>query len=272
MRESSAGPDRAPCPRLVNEQYSDDKRLRSRYLIHQRFSTAGREYLDWVFDHLLQCRPSRMFDLGCGTGYLWQRNAGRLPADWSLALGDRSPGMLAMAASRLQAVAAPIEYVQLDAGHLPFLHGRFDAVLCLHVLHHIQDVRAVLKEVKRVLENGATLLAATNGERHMHEVKQALLQFNLDTDYFNFHPGFNLQNGEMLLAELFERVDCVHFKDALHVTQVEPLLDYVRSGIPTRQIEHQRKAMNRLERHWQEELEREGVIRIEKQAGLFIAA
>jgi SAM-dependent methyltransferase len=264
-------PARAQQARLVSEQYRDDNRLRSRYLVHQLFSTAERDYLDWIFDHLLRAQPSSILDVGSGPGYLWQHNSGRVPADWSLTLGDRSPGMLSRAAAKLQQLKAPAAYVRLEAESMPFPDGSFDVLLGLHILHHLDDVPAVLDEMKRLLIKNGRLLTATNGERHMRQFRYALEQCNLETIYFSDTPGFSLQNGEAMLEELFDRVECIHFKDALHVTQVGPLLEYARSGISPEHFDEQREALERLERHWQELLEREGAIHIEKQAGLFIA-
>ncbi len=105
----------------------------------------------------------------------------------------------------------------------------------------------------------------------MFQFRDALHTCGVETAYFDDKYSFSLQTGGRQLQELFERVECIHFNDALHVTRVGPLLDYARSGIPSQELDHQREALKRLEGHWQSELEREGVIRIEKQAGLFIA-
>ncbi len=272
MQGESAGPARDHQSRMVIEQYRDDKRLQSRYLVHQQFSTAESDYLDWIFDHLLKFQPTTLFDLGCGPGYLWQHNAGRMPANWSLTLGDRSSGMLAMAANELDALVPQVRYVRLEAGRLPFLRKSFEIVLGLHVFHHLSHTTLVLKEIKRVLEEGGRLLAATNGDRHMRQFKAALQRCGVNAAYFDYASSFSLQNGEELLAQLFDRVECIHFKDALRVTEVEPLLDYARTGIPPERLDEQLEALTRLERYWRRELERVGVIRIEKQAGLFIAS
>lgn len=255
----------------VQEQYRDEHRLRSRYAVHKQFSTAETDYLEWIFDHLSKSKTVSIFDLGCGPGYIWQRNLKRLPQNCLLRLGDRSAGMLSSARKHLVDLSAQVDYVQLDAEQLPLRADEFQAVLCLHVLHHISNLHVVLEEVRRVLAPGGQLLAATNGDLHMHEFRVALERCGVQTEYFKGGYKFNLQQGRRQLLELFDRVECIHFKDALRVTQVEPLMAYARSGIPEDHAVKQEEALDRLENYWRLELEREGAIRIQKQAGLFIA-
>ena len=268
MRETNGNENQ---PGLVIEQYRDDQRLWSRYALHDQFSTAEVDYLEWIFDHLVGYDPASIFDLGCGPGYIWQHNAERIPEKYLIRLGDRSAGMLARAVEQLGSLSANVDYVQLEAERLPFTINDFDTVLCLHVLHHLRDIHVVLEQVRRVLEPGGILLAATNGDLHMQEFREALKRFGVQTEYFKTGYDFSLQNGRSQLLELFDRVECIHFSDALRVTQVEPLMAYARSGIPERQEADQEAPLARLESYWQLELNREGAIHIQKQAGLFIA-
>lgn len=256
---------------LVLEQYCDDRRLRSRYAVHENFSTSEIDYFDWIFNHLAESKPRFILDVGCGPGYLWQHNLKHVPDGWSLILGDRSQGMLRKAAESLTSLSDQVNYVRLEAKRLPFSVNAFDAVLCLHVLHHLKDVHMVLNEVRKVLRPGGKLYAATNGEMHMLEFRAALERCGVETEYFQSSLGFGLENGHDQLGELFDRVECIHFKDALEVLQVEPLLDYAKSGIPDIRISDQQEALLRLAKLWEKELKLEGVIHIKKQAGLFIA-
>jgi SAM-dependent methyltransferase len=269
MRDERAGTNQKSG--LIVEQYCDDRRLRSRYAVHKNFSTAEIDYLEWIFNHLAESQPSFILDLGSGPGYLWQHNLQHVPDSWSLTLADRSQGMLRKAVTSLMNLSGQVDYMRLEAERLPFSMNAFDAVLCLHVLHHLSNVRIVLNEVRKVLRPKGRLYATTNGEMHMLEFRAALEHCGVETEYFQSSQGFSLENGHDQLKELFDRVECIHFRDALEVFQVEPLLEYAKSGIPDFQIPEQREALQRLAKFWKKELEREGVIHIQKQAGLFIA-
>lgn len=94
-----------------------------------------------------------VLDVGCGTGR-WLRDviaAGRH------AIGlDPSSAMLARA--REHAPAATL--VRGRAESLPFASGRFGAVLCVYVVHHLDDPARFVAEAARVLGAGGTLTVA----------------------------------------------------------------------------------------------------------------
>jgi hypothetical protein len=58
------------------------------------------------------------------------------------------------------AVAPPANFVQADAGRLPFADKSFDAIISNNSIEHFNDVRASLDEIKRVLKPGASLYVA----------------------------------------------------------------------------------------------------------------
>lgn len=86
-------------------------------------------------------RDSRVLDVGCGSGFIAHHLAG--------VLGARVTGIDV----RRQA-DAPIDYVSFDGARFPAADVSFDAVLLCYVLHHAQDQRAFLDEVRRVLGAG----------------------------------------------------------------------------------------------------------------------
>ena len=90
-------------------------------------------------------RRARVLDVGCGSGYI----AHHLTA----LLGARVTGL-----DVAQSAAAPIEYLRYDGRRFPVPDSSFDAVLLCYVLHHAQDIHALLNEVRRVLRAGGLVV------------------------------------------------------------------------------------------------------------------
>jgi ubiquinone/menaquinone biosynthesis C-methylase UbiE len=91
-----------------------------------------------------------VLDVGCGTGR-WTQEA---MAGGRRAVGlDPSTAMLARARARLPGVAL----VRGRAESLPFASGGFGAVLCVYVIHHLDEPARFVAEAARVLGEGGTL-------------------------------------------------------------------------------------------------------------------
>jgi len=94
-----------------------------------------------------------VLDVGCGTGR-WTSEA---IAAGRRAVGlDPSAGMLGRACARLPTA----EFVRGRAESLPFASGQFGAVLCIYVIHHLDDPARFVREAARVLVRSGTLAVA----------------------------------------------------------------------------------------------------------------
>jgi 2-polyprenyl-3-methyl-5-hydroxy-6-metoxy-1,4-benzoquinol methylase len=87
---------------------------------------------------------SSALDAGCGEGETLARLGGLLPED--LAAIDLNPESAAYTAARFPTAA--VETGSIAA--LPYPDDRFDLVLCLEVLEHIEDPDAALADLERV--------------------------------------------------------------------------------------------------------------------------
>jgi SAM-dependent methyltransferase len=118
----------------------------------------------------------RILEVGCGYGFISEALWKTAAIHW---VGvDRSDSML----SRLTQTHGPHPVLQADAGSLPFADASFDKVLCTGVLMHVDNDRAALRELVRVLLPGGTLLCSINN---------ALSPFSLPVRLRNsFKPGF----------------------------------------------------------------------------------
>jgi ubiquinone/menaquinone biosynthesis C-methylase UbiE len=117
--------------------------------------------------------PSRILDVGCGTGYLLRLLASRCPEAAELAGVDPAPGMIKVAAASgaPDAAGAPgapgapagDERLKFSAGvaeQLPYRDGSFDLVVSATSFDHWSDQLAGLRECHRVLVPGGHLVLA----------------------------------------------------------------------------------------------------------------
>lgn len=110
-------------------------------------------------------------DLGCGTGYFASALVGHCAR---LVCVDQSEGMLDEARKRLRAVArgTELEFRRGELDALPIGDGEVDAVVAGMVLHHVAELDAPLREMRRILRAGGTAVVvelAPHGETWMQE-------------------------------------------------------------------------------------------------------
>jgi SAM-dependent methyltransferase len=180
-------------------QYADDRNLRAR----QRLWRYQDPYLDivaWVLDLAGLAPGLRVLDAGCGNGeYL--RALARRPV--RAAGCDRSMGML-------WAAAACPALLNADVAALPVRDGVFDVVLAVHMLYHVPDREAAVRELRRILAPGGVCIAVTNGARYTRSLR-ALVERAVRTAApgWRMRPAtqaFAAENAAAQLAVAFESV------------------------------------------------------------------
>jgi SAM-dependent methyltransferase len=256
---------------LLAEQYQDATKLRARVVLHERFSTNEYGFMPWVFDHLELAADGWVLELGCGAGALWAENVHRIPPDWKVVLSDLSPGMVGEARRVLDHSPVTCEFLVADAQAVPFADGRFDAVIANHMLYHVPEVSKALSETRRVLKPGGRLLAATNGQKHMAELREMMTGFDPSVAFRPVRYSFSLENGADQLAPWFEEVQLYRYEDALEVTEAAPLLAYVLSSVGDAESVLVGERLDELTAIVEEKLTRYGAIHITKDSGLFVA-
>ncbi len=256
-------------PEAVRSQYRESGNLDARVALHQQFSTNAYGWFRWVFDQLSLPPGGAVLELGCGPAYLWQGNADRTPAGWTIVLSDASTGMVRAARQSLGTAHGHFRCAVVDAQAIPFPGACFDAVIANHMLYHVPDKGRALAEIRRVLVPGGCLYASTVGQGHMRELDEMLnaAQPGLRPPSTGAAASFLLENGEAQLAPWFPSVQLVRYEDDLLVDAPEALVAYARSmpGVPAHP-----EALDRFSRLVTREIATHGAIRITKDSGLFI--
>jgi ubiquinone/menaquinone biosynthesis C-methylase UbiE len=148
----------------VREQYAYEDHLELRRSIWQP-TVDGRDPATEALAAIIAERPVRVLEVGCGTGEFAARLRLALP-DSELVATDQSARMVELTSQRgIPARVADVE-------DLPFEDESFDVVAAMWMLYHVPDLRRGLAELARVLRPGGLLVAATNGDGHVSELRR----------------------------------------------------------------------------------------------------
>lgn len=255
---------------LRDEQYKNASNLMARANLHARFSTNPYLWANWLFDQIEAPADAKVLEVGAGPGLLWRENKERIPPGWQITLSDFSPGMVAEQEQNLRDVAGQFVYEVIDAQSIPYEDGLFDVVIANHMLYHVPDIARALREIQRVLKPGGKLYAATNGANHLRELRELVNNYGKFSTSQVSGLAFTLENGMDWLTPVFPNVMLRRHEDALVVTEVKPLVDYILSAWKFRPDDTSASAEDFtafVERAMQEQ----GAIRIAKDAGVFVA-
>ena len=263
---------------LHEVQYKDPSNLNARVELHQRYSTNRQGLHRWIFDYLLERADGRILELGSGPGHLWRRNLDRIPASFPLILSDVSHGMITAAKRELSNAPVHFHYTVIDAQSIPLPSNSFNIVIANHMIYHIPDIPKAIEDMHRIISRDGCLLAATNGDDHLHEIhdlvhsiEPSILFGSSDLKDIHIIP-FTLNNGRELLRTSFERVLQFKFDDELIITEVEPLVQYILS-FPgnAREVFASEEKLSELKSTIAERIRKHGTFYATKSAGLFVA-
>ncbi len=210
----------------VKKQYATSKGLDIRIGFHNKYSTNKQGYSNWIISNYNIKRGMKVLELGCGTGGLWEGHEDMVSRCGKLVLTDFSEGMLETARKNL-GERDNIEYIQADIQYLPFEENSFDVVIANSMLYHVPDIDRGIREVRRVLKPGGVFYCATLGENNFPELLAEW--FELGGEEFKPNHNFTMQNGGAVLGKSFADVKTVFYEDSLHVTDVEDLVEYLKS-------------------------------------------
>jgi SAM-dependent methyltransferase len=182
-------------------QYGDDQNLRARQRLWE-YQVPYFDIVAWVLDLAGLSPGMRVLDAGCGNGvYLRALAARKVRA----AGCDLSAGML-------RAAGHPA-VVNADVAALPMRDGVFDVVLAVHMLYHVPDREAAVRELRRVLAPGGTCIAVTNGVRHLMPLRrlteQAVRRVTPGWQMRQATRAFSAENAAAQLGAAFGSVTCV---------------------------------------------------------------
>jgi len=260
-------------PHYLQYQYGDAEKLRIRQEAHRLYSETPSDYAAWLFGHL-DAQPGHLvLDVGCGPGTFYP--ALRAYGVKLLAF-DASLGMV----KEVQAQALPNQWpAQADAQALPMADASCDRVMANHMLYHVPDQAAALREMRRVLRPGGRVLISTNSRDNHGEIlalhRAAAAQLGMTATPSTEHR-FNTGHLD-LVRRVFPAAVLHEQHDAFAFPSTESALAYYASGIidlidpRPKDDSHRPQLLSILGTQIDAIIAEKGVFRVYKGVGAFVA-
>ncbi|MGW2375581.1 class I SAM-dependent methyltransferase [Kitasatospora sp. NPDC001683] len=209
---------------LANSAYADGRHLAARQSIY-RWQQPQYDLPGIVVEELAGTRGT-VLDVGCGNGKFVSRLHKDRP-DLRVVGMDISAGILAD-------VEKPV--LVGDAQVLPFADNSADALLAVHMLYHVADIEATIKEMARVLRPGGVLIASTNSDTDKRELDQLwagaagdILGIPEGPTRVSLSSRFSLEKAPSYLGAAFGDIQIRELPGTIVVTDPAPIVAHMAS-------------------------------------------
>ena len=269
--------DRATDRQYLQYQYGDSEKLRIRYEAHTQYSERPSNWFDLFTQVLGVTDGTTVIDVGCGFGGIHPT----LSRAGAHVTGiDQSPGMVQEAQQQAERERLNVTLQEADAQQLPFPDDSFDAALSSHMLYHVPDIARALSEMRRVVKPGGTVLITTNAADHSRRLNDlhvhAAREHGLVPVANSPERRFSLEQLP-LVQSVFPNVELHRLPNAFIFPTVESAIRYYASGRidaierTADDTSHREPLLRRMEQLISGIIAREGVFRVPKDAGYFLA-
>jgi ubiquinone/menaquinone biosynthesis C-methylase UbiE len=246
-----------PSTHSVNQYAGTTDKLTTRMAIYS-YSINPQTWFSWLGERITL--TGDILEVGAGTGELW-KHVDRSNA--RLTLTDFSPAMCDQLREIPNAVVQ-----QCDAASLPFQNASFDVVLASHMLYHLDDPDAALKEFTRILRPQGKLFAALGRVDSNKELR--LLGESIGRPFVVFNTTrITADSAPEYLKRYFAEIKEEQYPGDLEVPNPEPLLAYLGSLGEVELTDEQNKLGREI---IETKIQEEGSFRVTKAVVLFTAS
>lgn len=254
------------------QRIQDVSSLNESVNLMEKFSENSDGWYHWVFRNIDFDSRNDVLELACGNGALWSKNRMYRCESSNIILTEIFDGMINEAKRNLNDYGDRFKFMLADLHKLSFDDNSFDIVIANHILFYMNDLDAVLAEIKRVLRPGGQIYCSTIGENHMKELEKLMKSFsgNILLQEEKLYSKFGLENGEEILEEYFGEIERRVYNDRLIVNDANGLLEYVYS-IPGNILDIIDTKKKEFEKYIKKVVEEQGPIYITNSLGMFKA-
>jgi SAM-dependent methyltransferase len=213
---------------LTRSSYADDRHLRSRAAIYAYAETSANPR--WRTSMIPWDGMQIVADVGCGNGFDLRQIVPQGRCRHAIGL-DLSAGMLRSLADLRQ--SGGLSLIQADAQRLPLPDQAVDVAMAMHMLYHVPDIPAAIRELRRITKPGGIVLASTNSSAHLAEIDELLdaaVSRQLGRPARAMPAlSFTTQTGTAMLSREFSTVTLRTRDVPLSIPDPQPVITYVAS-------------------------------------------
>jgi ubiquinone/menaquinone biosynthesis C-methylase UbiE len=255
----------------AKQQYKTNENLGKRINLWS-YGTNAESLPTWIFNKIILQENERILELGCGTGQLWLENFRNIHSNCSIVLSDFSKNMLNTAKKNLANLKLPVKFKIIDAEEIPYPNQSFDVVLACHMLYHIPNIEKALTEINRVIKPSGKFISTTVSRNHIKELKDFLLQFDLDIEMRNkFFSEFRNETGKEILEPFFNEIELLEYINPVNISSIEPLMRYIESMFQKDYYPHFHEIKPDIEKELIRIIKKDSVFKLKCITGLFLA-
>lgn len=213
---------------LRDVQYRFPDKLKARSILHSRYGRG--DWFEWLAAHIPMPGGATVADVGCGAGSFWTNAPQTIPSNLRLRLFDLSAGMVDAARASVNGLHrwTDVEVAVADAVALPLPNASADTTIAVHMLYHLADPAAGLREMGRITRAGGTVAVVLNPVGMMAELSAlARAPFGVAPD--PRPETLSSEQGLALMQREFSHVEVIRYDDRLRVTDPVDLLGYLTS-------------------------------------------
>lgn len=251
---------------LTGDAYETDRHLVTRQRLY-RLQRPRHDLPAIVADQIAR-RSGVLIDVGCGNGR-YTRHLRQRHSNLTVVGVDLSAGILVK-------VAPPVLAADITA--LPLAEESVTTALAMHMLYHVPEPDAGLRELSRVLAPGGVLVVSTNARddkvelRHLWARAVADVLDVPDTPRWTpLNQRFPLDAAPGTLARHFTDVRLINLRSTITAAEPDPVVAYLdscRAWAPLDDIPFD-AALERAHQRLTDTIDRDGVFTVTCHSGVF---
>lgn len=206
------------------DEYETLDPLRVRQETHRLFSEPPDDIESTTLEISGIQAGDNVLDVGCGTGSFLSILRSKEHRGALCAVD------LSFAATRSASGISGVLAVQGDACAIPFVDSFFGVVFARHMLYHVYDLPAALREIKRVLMPRGKFVSVVNLPQQAPRVAEMLIRHTERHGVaVPVQPQVDSQSLPNYLATYFRKVSAYEFTGKLVFRSPEPLIAFAQS-------------------------------------------